>query len=264
MPEGDAVFLTANRLHTALAGGTVTRFELRVPHYALADLRGTSVIEIKPYGKHILMRFDDGHTLHSHLRMDGSWRVGPPNRRPSGGPEHAIRAVVGTSAALASGVRVHDLALIATSDEHELIGHLGPDLLSPDLDVPAACRRLAQASDTPLAIALLDQRLVAGLGTIWRSEVLWSQGLSPFATVSTVADLEPLVRDSARLLNRSVATQRGVRSRDPFLANEARLQVYGRSGRPCRRCGASIESAHLGPDAATERIVYYCPRCQAA
>lgn len=261
MPEGDAVFLTAHRLNGALAGRPVTRFEIRVPALALADQRGSSVLEVRPYGKHILMRFSDNRTLHSHLRMDGSWRVGPTVTRGSA-PAHAIRAIVGTDGATASGVNVHDLALVPTAEEHTLIGHLGPDLLADDLDVTQTATRLATAAEQPLGVALLDQRLLAGLGTIWRSEVLWLNRLSPFAPVSSVDDVEGLVRNAAKLLRSSVARRLGPRSRDPFRANEGQLEVYGRSARPCRRCGTPIAMSYQGPEKATERIVYFCPGCQ--
>jgi len=265
MPEGDAVFLTARRLHDALAGKTVTRFDLRVPTLALADQRGRTVTEVRPYAKHILMRFDDERTLHSHLRMDGAWRVGPANQPPRGGPAHAIRALVGNDDEVAAGLRVHDLALIDTSEEHTLIGHLGPDLLDPDFDRDEAIRRLTHPDDRPIAVSLLDQRIVGGLGTIWRSELLWLHRISPYVTVQDAigSGVSPagLVNDAARLLTESVARQLKPRPRDPFLARQGELEVYDRIGRPCRRCGTAIKADQLG-DPGLERIVYFCPTCQ--
>lgn len=262
MPEGDAVFLTAHRLHKALAGHTVTRFELRVPALALADKHGRAVLQVTPRGKHLLMRFDDDTTLHSHLRLDGSWRVVPARSGSAGAPAHQIRALIGTVETLATGIRVHDLALLPTREENTWVGHLGPDLLAEEPDLAEGVRRLATASDTPIGVALLDQRLVAGLGTIWRSEVLWLNQLNPFRPEAAPDVLSKVITDAARLLRDSVDRQLGRRSRDPFRAQEGRLEAYGRAGRPCRRCGTPIAAGQQGQDPATERIVYYCPHCQ--
>src|ERR1700709_1078271 len=109
MPEGDTVWLTAKRLNDALGGRIVTTFDLRVPQLATADLRGKSIREVLARGKHILMRFENELTLHSHLRMDGSWHIGPPGRAARSRPEHTIRALVGNADWLATGFRVRDL-----------------------------------------------------------------------------------------------------------------------------------------------------------
>ena len=147
MPEGDTVWLTAHRLHQALAGRELTVFDLRVPQHATADLRGQTVREVVARGKHILLRTSSNLTLHTHLRMDGSWRIGPAGRRPPGLPEHMMRILLGNAEWWAAGYRVHDVALLRSSDEGRLVGHLGPDLLGPDWDAAEAVRRLRQDPD---------------------------------------------------------------------------------------------------------------------
>ena len=148
MPEGDTVWLTAHRLHQALADRELTVFDLRVPQHATADLRGQTVHEKwSRSGKHILLRTSSNLTLHTHLRMDGSWRIGPAGRRPPGLPEHMMRILLGNTEWWAAGYRVHDVALLRSSDEGRLVGHLGPDLLGPDWDAAEAVRRLRQDPD---------------------------------------------------------------------------------------------------------------------
>src|SRR5437867_145371 len=134
MPEGDTVWLTGHRLDEALAGREITTFDLRVPALATIDLRGCVVTEVRTRGKHIMTRFDTGQTLHSHLRMDGSWYLSKAGVAPKRYPAHLIRAVVGNAEWHATGYRVHDLRVIATAEEGTLVDHLGPDLLGPDWD----------------------------------------------------------------------------------------------------------------------------------
>ena len=134
MPEGDTVWLTAHRLDAALAGRVLTVADLRVPELATTDLTGAAVTGVLARGKHILTRLDTGLTLHSHLRMDGSWHLSRAGVRPRRHPEHMIRALLGNGDWLATGYRVHDLALVPTGREDDLVGHLGPDLLGPDWD----------------------------------------------------------------------------------------------------------------------------------
>jgi endonuclease-8 len=259
VPEGDTVFITAQRLDTALTGRTVTHFDLRVPALALADQQGTTVLHVAPVGKHLLMRFSDGRTLHSHLRMDGAWRVGRRDQRPRGGPDHTIRALVGNDTWLAAGFRVHDLALLPTSDEGVLIGHLGPDLLDPDFMLDEAMSRFAADPARPIGEALLDQRLVAGIGNVYKSELLFLHGLDPWAPVAQVPDLDGVLTDAARLLRANCG--RFNRSTTGWTQPGQQYYVYGRRGRGCRHCGTAIRQDEQG-SAAQERVLYYCPSCQ--
>lgn len=256
MPEGDTVFQTARRL-AALTGHTLTASDFRVPSLATADLAGRRVLGTEPRGKHLLTRVEGDLTLHTHLKMEGRWDVqaaGGRWRRPA----HEARVVLHTADLEAIAFSVV-LDLVPTDEEHELVGHLGPDLLGPDWDADEAVRRIAAAPDVPLGQAVLDQRNLAGLGNVYRAEVLFLSGLSPFVTVDEVRDLPAVVRLAHRVIvanrDRSRRVTTGV---DRPGQN---LWVYGRAGRPCRRCGTPIRSTELGP-ATQERIVYWCPSCQ--
>jgi endonuclease VIII len=259
VPEGDTVWLTARRLDQALAGRIVSRFDLRVPQLALADRRGDTVTEVRSRGKHILMRFAGGSTLHSHLRMDGSWVLDRAGHRHPAGPEHAIRAVVGNEEWVASGYRVHDLRLLPTNREHELIDHLGPDLLGADWDPAEAVRRLQRDPARPIGEALLDQANLAGIGNVYRAEVLFLRGVHPVTPVHDVADLDALVALAHRLMwaNRNHPTQ----STTGSTARGSEHWVYRRHQRACRRCGTVIVTAIPGrpPD---QRRIWWCPTCQ--
>lgn len=158
MPEGDTVWQTARRLHDALAGKVLTRSDLRVPKYATADLTGRTVLDVTPRGKHLLTRIEGGLTLHSHLRMDGSWKVFANGRALTGGPSHQIRVILGNADRTAVGYRLPVLEILRTSDEQRAVGHLGPDLLGPDWDPEQALANLLADPARPLGEALLDQR----------------------------------------------------------------------------------------------------------
>lgn len=270
MPEGDTVWLTAHRLHSALAGQLLTRFDLRVPRFATVDLTGRSVREVAARGKHLLMRFDDGLTLHSHLRMDGAWRVFAATERWRGGPAHQIRAVLGTAAHTAVGYRLPVLDVLRTRDEPQVVGHLGPDLLGPDWDASAALANLVADPARPLGDALLDQRNLAGIGNVYRSELAFLARVTPWLPVGELPEgIAPrLVATAHRLLeaNKRTFDRRTV----PGTARPL-LYVYGRRGEPCLRCGTPVRkaaqreprrgAAGAEPDDG-ERVTYWCPGCQ--
>jgi len=260
MPEGDIVWLTCRRLHQALAGRRIVRCELRVPALPTVDLTGVTVRDVTPRGKHLLTRLDNGLTLHSHLQMDGAWRVYPHGRRWAG-PAYEIRAVLGVDQQTAVGYRLPVLELIRTDRESEVVGHLGPDLLGPDWDTAEAVRRLRAQPDRSIGEALLDQRNLAGIGTVYRAEILFLQGIHPRTPVAAVADLERLCVRVRQLMmsNRGGFDQVTTGDRRPGRAH----WVYGRAGRPCRRCGTPIQVEEYGP-AGQERLSYWCPHCQPA
>jgi endonuclease-8 len=259
VPEGDTVWLTAKRLHQALRDQAVTTFDLRVPELATRDLTGETLSEVTARGKHILMRFACELTLHSHLRMDGSWYLVAAGRRPHHLPEHMVRARVGNDAWLATGYRVHDLRIVRTSDERQLIGHLGPDLLGSDWDPAEAVRRLTARPERAVGDALLDQRNLAGIGNLYKSETLFIERVNPWTEVGAVADLRRLVATAQRLLyaNRDHPEQ----STTGLLARGQQHWVYQRGGRPCRRCATPIRRADQG-ELPRQRSTYWCPRCQ--
>lgn len=261
MPEGDTVWLTAQRLHRALAGRPVTTFDLRVPQLATTDLRGTTVTEVCSRGKHLLTRFDCGLTLHSHLKMDGSWYIGRAGERPRGHPDHVIRAQVGNADWLATGYRVHDLRLVDTAAEAQLVGHLGPDLLGPGWDAGEAVRRLCADPRRSIGEALLDQRNLAGIGNLYKCEVLFIERINPWTAVGEVAHLDHVVATAHRLLrdNRAHPEQ----STTGLLARGKAHWVYERAGEACLRCRTRIRRAEQGT-APQQRSTYWCPACQPA
>jgi endonuclease-8 len=174
MPEGDTVYLAAKRMAAALSGQRLTRGELRHPRLAEHDLSGRTVLGVHSVGKHLFTRFDDGRSLHTHFRMDGSWHLYQPGQRWRR-PNHQARAVLTTQDRVAVGFLLHDMALLATPDEHRLVGHLGPDLLNPDWDdndAAIAARRLRERPGVELGLALLDQRIMAGVRNLYWAELL--------------------------------------------------------------------------------------------
>lgn len=259
MPEGDTVWLTARNLRSALAGGLLARSDLRVPRLATADLSGRRVEEVVSRGKHLLMRFDGGWTLHSHLRMEGAWLVYPAGERWRGGPAHEIRAVLSTADRTAVGYRLPVLELFPSAEEDAAVGHLGPDLLGPDWDPAEAARRLTAGPDRTVGEALLDQRNLAGIGNVYKSELCFLRGITPWTPMAAVQSPGRLVDLAHRLLDANKERHGHVTTGD---TRRGRTHwVYGRAGRPCLRCGTPIRSAWQGP-AVQERITYWCPHCQ--
>lgn len=261
MPEGDVVFRSCFRLNEVLAGRELIRCEFRVPTLATTDLTGIGIREVVSRGKHQLFRFADGFTLHSHFRMDGAWRIYPSGRTWTGGPDWQIRAVLETPAHAAVGYRLPVLDLLPTRDEHTVVGHLGPDLLGPDWDLDEALRRIRADPSRSIGEALLDQRNLAGIGTFYRAEILFLQGVHPRAPVDEVADLRRLVQRSQLLMsaNRWQVAQTSTGDTRPG----RRAYVFERNNQPCRRCGTRIRSEEFGPPG-QERRSYWCPHCQPA
>ncbi len=259
MPEGDTVWLTARRLDQALRGQPLTVCDVRVPQLATLDLRGCVVRQVLPRGKHLLMRLDSGRTMHSHLKMDGAWYVSRAGRSPRAYPEHMIRIRLGNERWLATGYRIHDLKVVPTGRESELVGHLGPDLLGPDWDAAEAARRLCADPARPVGEALLDQRNLAGIGNLYKNEVLFVEGIDPWTPAGDVADPVALVTRAQALLyaNREHPEQ----STTGFLARGRRHWIYERGGQPCLRCRTLIRRAEQGSPP-RQRSTYWCPRCQ--
>ncbi|MEV0177003.1 DNA-formamidopyrimidine glycosylase family protein [Streptomyces sp. NPDC050803] len=259
MPEGDTVWQAAQRLHGALAGEVLTRSDLRVPKLATADLTGRTVLDVTPRGKHLLTRVEGGLTLHSHLGMDGAWKVYGTRQRWSGGPTHQIRAVLATADRTAVGYRLPVLELLRTTDESRAVGHLGPDLLGPDWDPELALANVLKDPARPLGEALLDQRNLAGIGNIYKSELCFLLGVTPWLPAGALpADRAAKLPVLAKKLleanrDRPVRSTTGRRGQDLF--------VYGRAPRPCLRCHTPIRSADQG-DGSRERPTYWCPTCQ--
>ncbi len=265
MPEGDSVWLAAKNLNAALAGQTLTRSDFRVPQLATTDLSGLAVLEVVPRGKHLLTRIDGGRTLHTHFRMDGSWHLYRPGQRWRGGPDEAVRVVLEVADRVAVGYRLPVVELIRTTDEHTVVGHLGPDLLDDSWDpmhLAEAVRRLSSQADREVRLALLDQAVVAGLGNLYANELCFLRGLSPWTPVAAVEQrggLAPLVTLGRRLLlaNRETAAQ--VTTGDHRRGRQH--WVFERTRKPCRRCGTPVKSAEQGVPPRS-RLTYWCPSCQ--
>lgn len=257
MPEGDTVYRAAHALNAALAGQEVTRCDIRVPRYATIDLSGEKVDEVFSRGKHILMHVG-AQVIHSHLKMEGSWhlyRHGTRWRRPV----FQARAILETTGWVAVGFDLGELDIVPRDREDDLVCYLGPDLLGPGWDAAEAVRRLAKQPDQPIAVALLDQRNLAGIGNEYVNELCFLRGIRPTTPVGEV-DLPAIVALSRRLL---VANRDRVeRTTTGDLRRGKRSWVFSRAGEPCRRCGAIIEPGRLGATETALRNTFSCPRCQ--
>ncbi|GAB4084994.1 Fpg/Nei family DNA glycosylase [Myceligenerans cantabricum] len=264
MPEGDVLRLTAERLDAALAGQVLVRAELRWPSVAAARLVGATVVGTGTYGKHLLTRLGDGRTLHTHLRMEGQWRVDRTGSRGAAARGPAVRAVLATRHWTCTGLRLGMLDLLATRDEPRLLTGLGPDLLAADFApgvagsrLPDGVARLARDPARPLCDVLLDQRTVAGLGTIWMAESLFARRLHPWTPAGDLdeRDAAALLLRARDLLWRSIRIARvdGLGAVESF--------VHGRAGRPCRRCRTPI-AVGTANEQPFERPVFWCPACQ--
>jgi len=257
MPEGDTVYQTARRLDRALSGQVVSRTDVRVPAYATVDLAGQTVHSVVSRGKHVLMRIGDV-VVHSHLKMEGEWRVHRPGERWRR-PAHQARIILETPTTVAVGFDLGVLEVFPASEEADRMAYLGPDLLGPDWDAAAAVRRIAASPDTPIAVALGDQRNLAGLGNVYVNELCFLRGILPTRPAGEV-DLVPLVDLAVRVIRanreRIARTTTGVDRRGE------RLWVYSRGGEPCRRCGTRIEHDRLGRNDVELRDTWWCPHCQ--
>ncbi len=256
MPEGDTVFHTAAVLREALVGTTLTRCDIRVPQHATVDLSGQKVDDVLSRGKHLFIRV--GHaSIHSHLKMDGSWRVFPRGRTPR--PDHKIRILLEAGDVAAAGIDLGVLDVLDRVGDMEAVAHLGPDLLGPDWDPVQAAANLTADPDRPIAAALLDQRVMAGVGNVYCNELCFLFGRLPTSPVRALTNPDRVVskaRDMlwANRLRRERTTTGNTRP-------SQRLWVYGRGGEPCRRCGTRISRAGQS-DLTGERVSYWCRSCQ--
>jgi endonuclease VIII len=284
VPEGDTVWRAALHLDRALSGCTLLETDFRVPCHATLDLSGRQVESTVARGKHLLTRIgavcgehrdstsspggpvqpgtpddpDARFTLHTHLRMEGSWhlyKTGSRWRRPA----HEARVVLRTERWTAVGFALGVTEVVPRAAEESVVAHLGPDLLGPDWDEREALRRLQADPARPVGEAIIDQRCLAGVGNLYKAEVLFLSGVSPFLAIRDVPDLRKVVRLARRLLTANRMTPAQATTGVPRRGQEH--YVYGRAGKPCRRCGTPVRSRMQGPPL-TERITYWCPACQ--
>jgi endonuclease-8 len=273
VPEGDTIYRAAAALHRALAGRVITGFESVLPHLTrLHDdtpIVGRTVEQVRSAGKHVLMHFSGGAILRTHMRMNGTWHIYRPGERWQR-PRRDMRIVVATAPYHAVGfnIPVAQFHTSASLERQVDVRNMGPDLLR-DFDRDEALRRLRARPDAHIAEALVNQRVIAGAGNVFKSETLFLAGVHPFTPVSRLPDeaLERIVDIARKLLEANVApesgagivTYRGLR-RTTGRSNPAdRLWVYGRAGKPCRKCGTPIEYRKSGVDA---RGTYWCANCQ--
>lgn len=275
MPEGDTVWLAARRLHERMAGEVILLSDFRWPSLATASVAGRTLIEVVPRGKHLLFRFDDDRTLHTHFRMEGSWHLYREGERWKGGPASSVRVVLGTRDWVAVGYRLPVVDLLRTRDEASVVGHLGPDILGPDWDADLALANLRARPDRAIGMALLDQRNLAGIGNIYRTEALFLTGVHPATPVGQVRDLPAVVECARRLMERNKARPSQSTTGEEGFGRAH--YVFERGRKPCRRCGSMIrveqqaddlgagQVSLLGPAAAgAPRLTYWCPTCQPA
>jgi endonuclease-8 len=268
MPEGDTIFRAARTLQRALAGKVVTRFDTAYAPLARVHddtpISGRTIEAVEAHGKHMVIRFSGGLALRTHMRMHGSWHIYRPGERWQR-PPRDMRVLVGTEDFVAVGFNVPDAEFEAADavGRRDPIARLGPDLLRDDFDAAEAVRRLRERDPLTVAEALLDQRALAGIGNVFKSEVLFEGGVHPETRVAAIPDdrLAALVAIARRQLAANVgeATPRGGRRTTRQLAPDEGLWVYGRGGRPCRRCGTAVAFARHGTGA---RPTYWCPTCQ--
>jgi endonuclease-8 len=269
VPEGDTLFRTAAGLRPYLVGRTVTAARTGGPGAVpqVARIVGHEITAVDALGKNLLIRFDNGLELRTHLRMNGSWHRYRPGERWRRPPARA-RLVLEVPGAVAVCFDAPVVELLERRAEalHAPLGGLGPDLLAPGFDADEALRRLRDPTRAGAAIAeaLVDQRALAGIGNVYKSEVLWLERVSPFAVVSDVDDevLRRLIATARRLLLLNASATRGPERVTTAGDRGAPgpLYVYGRTGRPCRRCRAAITRVQQGSD--LPRSTFWCPACQ--
>jgi endonuclease VIII len=274
MPEGDTIFRAARSLHKVLAGHVVTRFETAYAHIDRVNvdtpLVGRTVEKCESAGKHILIRFSGDLILRTHMRMNGSWHLYRHGERWWRGPQ-AMRVRIDTAdwVAVAFNVPVAEFVTPRQLETTDPVAKLGPDLLGVTFDREEAIRRIIASGDRPIAMTLLDQRIVAGIGNIYKSEVLFLTGVHPdVPSASVPLPILEAMMDSARALLRDnvidgssprIQTYRNLRQLNPASEHDESLWVYGRRDKPCRKCATPIEMKKMGIEA---RSTYWCPNCQ--
>ncbi|MEE6280283.1 Fpg/Nei family DNA glycosylase [Georgenia sunbinii] len=259
MPEGDIVLRVARRLDAALAGETLVRGELRWGGLGGIDLAGAVVLANVPVGKHLLTRLDDGRTVHTHLRMEGSWWITRAGQERGADRSHRVRAVLGTARWTCLGRQLGMVDLLRTRDEHRVVGHLGPDLLADGVDLADCGRRVQAAGDRAVGAVLLDQTVVCGIGTIYLAESLWAHRIHPLRPARDVTTAAEVCATARKLMLRSAAATLPTATGENGHGRTS--HVHGRGRLPCRRCGTPIRVVEVGPPD-KRRPAYFCPACQ--
>ena len=273
MPEGDTIYRAARTLNRALAGHVVVEFVSMLPALTRvhddAPITGRTVAGVRSAGKHVLMEFSGGLVLRTHMRMNGSWHIyrrGERWRRP----RRDMRIVIATDTFEAVGFNIPVAEMLQPGQLHRQddLRRLGPDLLAEDFDSTEAAARIRARGADAISEVLLNQRVLAGIGNVYKSEVLFACRINPFTPVSRLTDLQvaALIERARMYLRTNVSetlplmtTYAGLRKTTRRDDPGARLWVYGRARQPCRRCGTPIAIRKQGLDA---RLTYWCPKCQ--
>jgi endonuclease VIII len=255
VPEGDTIFRAARTLNAALAGKIVRRFVTVFPQLARVDdqqpIAGRTIEKVVPVGKHLIIDFSGGLHLRTHMRMNGSWHIYKPGERWKKRRDD-MRVVVETDdwVAVAFNVPVAEFLDDRSLPRQNDLRHIGPDVLGDTFDFDEAFRRIRARPGAQIADVLLNQRVVAGIGNIWKSETLFACGVNPFALVENLSDaqIDCLLKSARKLMGRSANAE-----------SRNNMKVYSRGGEPCRKCRTPIASKKQGLDA---RLTYWCPACQ--
>lgn len=274
MPEGDTIFRAARTLKSALAGKEVTRFETALAQLHQRDvqepIRGRTVLDASSAGKHLLIDFSGDLTLRTHMRMNGSWHIYRPGERWRVGRQH-MRAVIETADFVAVAFNVPVAEFLRTSElpRHQELRRLGPDFLGEQFDREEAFRRIRERGAQEIGPVILTQRVVAGIGNVFKSEVLFLAGINPFTPVARVTneEINQVVDLGLKYLRLNVVdgkgdgivTYTGFRRTTGRSDPSERLWVYGRRNEPCRKCASPIQYRKQGEDA---RSTYWCAVCQ--
>lgn len=262
MPEGDSVLRLRRRLDAATRGARVAEGELRSGSAAGRSLAGLRIEGYDTHGKHLLTRFDDATTLHTHLRMQGSWTITRAGRSlPTAERERARVRLRFDDGREMWGIDLPVVELVATARECDVIGHLGPDPLRDDWDAAEAVRRLSARPERTFVAALLDQTRIAGLGNLWVNELAFLRGIHPFAPIGAT-DLPALVALAARCLRTSATVPGMYQVTTGDRRRGSSHWVAGRAGRPCLRCGTRVQVRAEVVDDPERRRTWWCPRCQ--
>jgi endonuclease-8 len=258
VPEGDTIRRLADTINRRFAGQRCLRCVTRDPRLVGVELADATLITADAVGKHLFIRFDNGFTLHSHLRMTGSWTVGPAAREP----EWRRRVELWMESGRLTGIDLPIVELLATTHEDRVVEHLGPDLCGPATpDLEEVVDRLLRQPEVALAAALLDQRNVAGFGNVYAIEVPFVAGVSPNQPIGTIEGLELLVGLGAAVIRTSA--ERGPQNTTGRRLNTADHWIYARRGQPCPICATTLDG-YEERGSPWGRVSVWCPRCQHA
>ncbi|MEO6605733.1 MAG: DNA-formamidopyrimidine glycosylase family protein [Aeromicrobium sp.] len=258
MPEGDTAWRTARLLHETLAGRELTVSDFRIPEFATLDLTGQIVDEAVSRGKHLLIRVGR-HSIHTHLKMEGTWHVYGLDERWRR-PAHTARAVLATAQRQAVGFSLGITEVLDRQAEADALGYLGPDLLGPDWDLDEAVRRVTANPSIPVFVALHNQRNLAGFGNEYVNEICFLSGTLPTRPVADVKDIRHVISRGQTMIHAN--RERTIRTFTGIARNGQNEWVFGRDRKPCRRCGTAIRRGELGDAPTRLRNTFWCPTCQ--